>query len=208
MPFPALYGITDARFFSDKNFLTRCETALKNGLGILQYRDKTAEVSKRLSEARALAALCHRYNAIFIVNDDIDLACAVNADGVHLGQNDSDLKEARKRLGPDAIIGATCHDSLVLAEAAESAGASYLAFGRFFPSHTKEQAKAANLAILSAARKHFSLPLVAIGGINLDNAERVYTAGADCVAVCHSLFSAHDIALTINRFKHLGAQHD
>ena len=137
--------------------------------------------------------MCHRFQASLIINDDIDLCQAVEADGVHLGQADTALAEARYRLGPTAVIGASCHDDPALVAAAEKQGASYIALGRFFPSLTKPEAPAASIGNLRLIRKQTRLPIVAIGGVTADNGSALIDAGADMLAVINYLFAAPDI---------------
>lgn len=168
------------------------EAVLRGGCRIIQYRNKTASELERQQTCRDLRRLCDNYDALLLVNDDVELALAVGADGVHLGQSDLDMTAARQRLGDNAIIGISCHNSLALAMAAEQQGASYVAFGRFFDSHTKPDAPAAELSLLSQAKQQLRIPIVAIGGITRDNAPAVIAEGADMIAVIHELFSASD----------------
>ncbi len=201
-PLRGLYALTDTHLLQGR-LLSAVTEALKGGVRILQYRDKTRSAEQRLQEARALAALCRQYDCLFLINDDIDLARDCGADGVHLGQGDGDVASARARLGDQAIIGVTCHASLELALTAQAQGADYVAFGAFFASTTKPQATLAPLPLLYTAKTALQLPVVAIGGISVDNANQVITAGAEMVAVVHSLFSADDIcsrAQQFNRF--------
>ena len=173
--------------------LRKVGQALAGGAAALQYRDKTATVELKLEQGRALAALCRAADATFIVNDDVALALALDADGVHLGADDGDLAEARRRLGPGKLLGASCYDRIELAAAAVQAGVDYLAFGSVFSSVTKPAAVRAPLALFAQAKRRFQLPLVAIGGINLQNAAQVFAAGADAVAVISAVFDAGDI---------------
>lgn len=188
-----LYAITDSQLLADGKLLPYVEAALKGGARLLQYRDKSSDGARRLREAEALRELCMRYGAELIINDDAELAAKLGV-GLHLGQGDGSLAAARALLGRKAIIGATCHAQLELAAAANREGASYLAFGRFFNSNTKPGAPAATSELLTQARAHFNLPLVAIGGIDLQNAGQLISAGADLLAVVHSLFSAPSAA--------------
>jgi len=181
--------------------LWKTEAALQGGCRLVQYRNKKGSPELRQQEAAALRKLCDRYQASLIINDLPPLANAVGADGVHLGQQDTGLEAARRELGSDVIVGITCHGSLELAEQAARSGASYLAFGRFFSSHTKPEAPPAELSLLQAARR-FQLPIVAIGGINEDNAALLVTAGADCLAVSHELFSSDDPGEIRRRAEH------
>ncbi|MFP4079628.1 MAG: thiamine phosphate synthase [Ectothiorhodospira sp.] len=171
----------------------RVEQALDGGARILQYRDKSGDASQRLETARALKALCTAHGALFLVNDDVELAATVAADGVHLGREDAGLEEARARLGPDALIGISCYDRLDQAEDAAARGADYVAFGAVFPSATKPGAVHAPLALIREARARLDLPIAAIGGITPDNAGEVIRAGAHMVAVIQGVFAAPDI---------------
>ncbi|MDY6891581.1 MAG: thiamine phosphate synthase [Pseudomonadota bacterium] len=207
-PLSGLYGITDATLLPDTPTLLRaCEAAIGGGMKLLQYRDKSNPAARRLEQATALRALCHRHGCIFLINDDLELARACHADGVHLGQKDGSLTLARKRLGEAAIIGRTCHDRLELALQAEAEGADYVAFGAFFPSRTKPGARRAPLALLRAARARLRLPTVAIGGLSVDNAAEVIAAGADMIAVVHALFAAPDIRARAAQFSRLFPTH-
>lgn len=199
-----LYAITDPQLLPGDKLFAGVEAALQGGCKWVQYRDKSADAEKRLREARRLVALCHEYQASLIVNDDVQLALEANAQGVHLGQEDGSPKAARQLLGERAIIGVTCHDSLVLAQQAIDEGATYIAFGRFFPSLTKPHARPAKFTLISEAKIKFPrVPIVVIGGITLDNAHILLDAGADKLAVCHDLFNAADIRLQAQRFHQL-----
>jgi len=188
-----LYAITDSRLLAGGKLLPYAEAALQGGVRLLQYRDKSGEDSRRRHEAEALRELCRRHGAQLLINDDLELAMRLGV-GVHLGQEDGSLSAARALLGPEAIIGATCHGQLELAERAAAEGASYLAFGRFFDSSTKPGAPPASPELLEEARARFSQPLVAIGGMTLDNAPGLIARGAAMVAVIHALFGAENPA--------------
>ena len=196
-----LYAITPA--LEGEALLARVRRALQGAGpgGLLQYRAKATDASLRAHDARALAALCRAHRATYIVNDDLELALAVNADGLHLGRDDGELGAARARLGAK-LLGVSCYDSLERARAAVAAGADYVAFGSVFPSSTKPCAVRAPLALFAAARA-LGVPLVAIGGITLENAPQVLAAGADCVAVISDLFDARDVAARARAFAHL-----
>lgn len=191
-----LYAITPA---SHPGLVAACAAALEGGATVLQYRDKSSDPARRLAEASALAALCAAHGVPLIVNDDVELATRAGAAGVHLGEDDAALADARARLGPDAIIGVSCYDSLERARRFAAAGADYLAFGAFFPSPTKPHARRATLDLLRQARS-LGVPLVAIGGITVDNAPALVTAGADGVAVISALFDADDVRAAARRF--------
>lgn len=157
----------------------------------LQYRQKDADAGRRLVQAAALQALCAQAGVPLIVNDDVGLAAAVGAAGVHLGEDDGDIAAARARLGADAIVGASCYDDAILAERAVSAGASYVAFGAFFPTTSKVTTRRATPALLAGAAA-LGVPRVAIGGITPDNMGPLVAAGADLVAVIGGVFEAAD----------------
>ena len=185
-----IYAITDASL--GERLLAQVQAALIGGARVLQYRDKSDDHAKRLREASDLAALCRHFGALFLVNDDCALALACAADGVHLGQGDGVVQRARAMLGPQALIGVTCHNDLDLARAAERDGADYLAFGAFYASPTKPLALRCSLDILAAARAEFSKPLVAIGGISVDTIAPVRDAGADAIALISELWRGDD----------------
>lgn len=166
--------------------------ALEGGIAALQYRCKTLPSSQRLAEAAALAALCRERGVLFIVNDDPGIAIAAGAEGAHLGKDDGEPAQARMQLGA-RLLGVSCYDSLEAARAAVSAGADYVAFGSVFPSPTKPAAVRAPLGLFGQARA-LGVPLVAIGGITLQNAPQLLAAGADALAVISDLFEAPDVA--------------
>lgn len=199
-----LYAITDSKLMPGEKLFTGVDAALKGSCKRIQYRDKSNNAKKRLIDATKLLVLCDYHGATFIINDDVQLALQIHAHGVHLGQLDGDVKAARNLLGADAEIGVTCHDSLDLAEKAIADGANYIAFGRFFSSNTKPDASHAPLSLLSEARKKFpNTMIVAIGGITVENSRSVLAAGADTIAVCHSLFAAEDIEAQTKLFFNL-----
>jgi len=184
------------------DLLDVCAAALAGGARLLQYRDKTRDSARRLAEACALQSLCTTYAAALIINDDVGLALRCGAAGVHLGADDGDVVDARRHLGADAVIGASCYNSIERARHLAALGADYLAFGTFFPSPTKPQARRATTDLLQAARP-LGLPLVAIGGITPDNAPSLVAAGADFLAVISALFSAGDVQANARRFASL-----
>ena len=169
--------------------LRKVERAIEGGIAMLQYRRKARG---SLDEARALAALCREAAVTFIVNDDVELALASGADGAHLGRDDGAFAAARSRLG-GRVLGVSCYDSLPAARAAVAAGADYVAFGSVFASSTKPGAVRAPLTLFGEARS-LGVPLVAIGGITLENAPQLVRAGADALAVISDLFDAANIA--------------
>lgn len=196
-----LYAITDSQLLPGDQLFAAVAAALKGGCKLVQYRDKTSDKVRRSFEAKNVLALCNQYQAQLLINDDVSLAQEVGAHGVHLGQGDTNPVAARIILGSRAIIGVTCHDSLTLAQQAIKDSANYIAFGRFFPSSTKPNARPAPISLISEARQQFSAtPIVVIGGITLENGKQLLDAGADMLAVCHSLFAADDIAARAKKF--------
>jgi thiamine-phosphate pyrophosphorylase len=194
-----LYAVTPD--FDDTALLcARVRSALAGGARLVQYRNKTADENLQREQAVALRKLCRDRGAMVIINDDIRLAGEADADGVHVGADDATVAEARARLGPDKIIGASCYNDLQRAKSAAAQGADYIAFGSFFASPVKPDAVRAPLTILRAARRQFELPVVAIGGITLANAEELIRAGADAVAVISALFAAPDIEAAARQF--------
>jgi len=193
LEFPGgLYAITPETADTERLF-AQVEAALLGGVAAVQYRDKSDDVARRHEQASELAALCRQFRVPLIVNDDLRLADLCDADGVHLGRDDSSVREARIILGRDKFIGTSCYQSLELAQAAQAAGADYVAFGSFFPSPTKPAAARADLALLHEAARTLRVPIVAIGGITLANASPLLDAGADSLAVLSALFDAPDI---------------
>lgn len=196
-----LYAITPGT--SDTARLERlARAALEGGAAILQYRAKEVPAGLALVQARALADLCRRHGALFIVNDSLPLAVSVGAGGVHLGRDDEDPRSARIAF-PPGLIGVSCYDDPRRAAQAARAGADYVAIGSVFASATKPGAVRAPLEALGEARALSSLPVVAIGGITLENAPRAIAAGADMVAVISSLFDAPDVRAAAAAFARL-----
>ncbi|MBE9399290.1 thiamine phosphate synthase [Pontibacterium sp. N1Y112] len=199
-----LYAITDSVLMPEDNeLLSRIEAALRGGTRIVQYRDKSDDSIKRLRQARALVDLCQQFHVPLVINDDANLAKASGAAGVHLGQSDGLISEARALLGNSAIIGTTCHANLEYAITAQQAGADYIAYGAFYASRTKPNATPAPLSLLGESKAQIKLPTVAIGGITVDNAAQTLTAGADMLAVVHALLAADDVEQQARRFSQL-----
>lgn len=175
------------------SLMDRVEGALRGGARAVQYRNKSASPALRLQQASRLRDLCHGRDACFVVNDDVSLAAAVGADGVHLGRDDASVAAARAKLGPTALIGVSCYDQLERAEGAVAVGADYIAFGSFFPSAVKPGAVRARPALIVTAKQRWSLPVVAIGGITAANGASLIAAGADALAVITAVFDAPDV---------------
>jgi thiamine-phosphate pyrophosphorylase len=176
---------------------------LEGGASLVQYRNKFADKNLLLQQSTALLALCRSYDVPLIINDHLDLCAQIDADGLHIGASDCDLNAARRLLGPDKIIGASCYNWVDLAIQAESAGASYVALGACFPSETKPEAVHAPLSIFKEAKQKIALPMVAIGGIHIDNAQFVIEAGADALAVITDIFFDDDIRQISRRYTQL-----
>jgi thiamine-phosphate pyrophosphorylase len=198
-----LYAVTDGVERPLETLVALVEAVIRGGAAVVQYRDKSMDAARRAREASALRALCRSHGVPLIVNDDVELARSVGADGVHLGRDDLPPAEARDRLGPGAIIGASCYADPECALAAEAAGADYVAFGRFFPSRTKPQATPASVALLAAVRPRLRVPVVAIGGITPENAPALIAAGADLLAVVQGVFGDPDPRAAAARFASL-----
>ena len=182
-----LYAIADTGTLDDGELFEKVRMVLGGGCRILQYRDKSCHEEKRLRQAAELRKMCSHAGTLFIINDDAELAMQVNADGVHCGKEDATVRETRARY-PTLLIGASCYNSLSRALQAVNNGADYIAFGSFFSSSTKPQAKAADLETLQQAKKMFEQPIVAIGGIIAENAEILISSGASAVAVISGVF--------------------
>lgn len=199
LPARGLYAIADTATIGS-DLVSAVTAAIAGGAVLIQYRDKTADGERRHRDAAQLAQTCRDRGIALIINDDVELAAATGADGVHLGADDTAIREARARLPGGAIIGVSCYDSLARAQQAARQGADYVAFGSVYPSPTKPGAVRAPVEILSAAQRQLSLPIVAIGGITPDNARGLIEAGADLLAVINGVFGAGDIADAARRY--------
>ena len=170
---------------------------------MLQYRNKEAKNNSSQEIAHKLNKLCNQHNTLFIINDDVELAKEINADGVHIGEHDQALDKARNTLGEDAIIGVSCYNDIELAQRAENAGADYIALGAFYPSKSKSNTVVASEELLNQARQRLTVPIVAIGGITPDNAEPLVKAGADLLAVISSIYDNPDPEENVGKFNQL-----
>lgn len=201
-----LYAITPDLADTD-DLLYRVRAALAGGARVVQYRNKTATLELRLTQARALQSLCTARGVPLIINDHLDVALAVDAAGLHLGGDDGDLAAARAQLGPGKLLGASCYNRLELAEAAVAAGADHVAFGSFFASSIKPDAVRPPLDLVSDAKKRLAVPIVGIGGITPGNAPQLLSAGIDAVAVISAIFAAPDIEAAAREFQSLFELH-
>ncbi|MFC3109788.1 thiamine phosphate synthase [Undibacterium arcticum] len=172
--------------------LATTEAALRGGAALLQYRHKTASDALRHEQAQALLALCRRFQRPLIINDFVELCVALDADGVHVGGTDATVAQVRAALGTDKIVGASCYGSLQLAHDAHRAGASYVAFGGFYPSRVKKYPVTTPFDIVSQAKAQIPLPNVVIGGMTQENAAPLVAYGADMVAAISSVYLADD----------------
>lgn len=199
-----LYAITPETD-DTAQLLFKTRAALLGGAALVQYRSKSTDVALKHAQASELRELCQDFRVPLIVNDDVRLAALIDADGVHLGQDDARLIEARINLGPDKIIGVSCYQDLARAVQFEVEGADYVAFGSFYPSTTKPGARPCPVSSLAQARATLHLPVVAIGGITLDNARPLIDAGADAIAVIAALFDAPNVEDSAREFANLFA---
>ncbi|MDO8206765.1 MAG: thiamine phosphate synthase [Gallionella sp.] len=197
-----LYAITPEEQ-DTAELLRQVRLALQGGARVLQYRNKLGDSAVRLAQASALRELTREFAVPLIINDDATLALRVDADGVHLGGEDGSIAAARHALGFDKMIGVSCYNRLSLAHQAANQGADYVAFGAFFASTVKPSAPVATLDLLRQARREISLPIVAIGGITVENGASVLSAGAGALAVISALFSSPDIQLAARQFANL-----
>ncbi len=188
-----LYAITDSQLIPAGKLIEQVEQAIAGGACLVQYRDKQRTKAERKREATLLVQLCEQQGVPLIINDDVELAREAGAAGVHLGHDDASIRHARQRLGVNAIIGVSCYNRLDDALEAARAGASYVAFGRFFPSHSKPDTVQADTALLQQARTHLDLPIAAIGGITPGNGKQLVEAGANLLAVIHGVFGQTDV---------------
>lgn len=203
LPSHGLYVLTDCDNYSGNQFLEKTEVILESGIAMLQHRNKKDSSDVRLEQAKRLQHLCRQYDVPLIINDDIELAKKIHADGIHLGSDDLHCAEARMQLGTGHIIGISCYNSLARAINAESDGADYVAFGSFYPSTTKPDAISADLELLQSAKQHLKLPIVAIGGITPENAKPLLQAGSDFLAVSRAIYGVENPAGEVKKFNQL-----
>lgn len=187
-----LYAITNAATNEERLF-EHVSAAIRGGAKFIQYRDKSNDKQRQQRIGHRLLMLCKEYEACLIINDDVSLCQTLGADGVHLGQDDIALNTARQQLGDEKIIGVSCYNQLQLAVQAQQESADYVAFGSFFNSSTKPDAVNAPITLLNDAKTHLHLPIVAIGGITVDNAKTLIDAGADALALVNGLFATNDV---------------
>ena len=187
-----LYAVTDRSWLHGETLYDQVEKALKGGATMIQLREKKLDREHFIEEAREIKELCHRYHVPFIVNDDVDIAVLVDADGVHVGQNDMEALEVRSKLGPDKIIGVSA-GTVEEALTAQKHGADYLGVGAVFPTSSKDDADAVSYDTLKAICKAVDIPVCAIGGISVSNVEKLSGSGICGVAVISAIFAQPDI---------------
>ena len=195
-----LYAITDSQLIPTDVLVEQVAQAIAGGARLIQYRNKHHSMTERKREATLLVNLCEQQGVPLIINDDVELARETGAAGVHLGRHDISVSQARQQLGAGAIIGASCYNQLEYAIEAARAGASYVAFGRFFPSHSKPDAVQADISLLERARAQLVLPIAVIGGITPENGRQLVEAGANLLAVIHGVFGQADIQAAARRY--------
>lgn len=198
-----LYVIADTDVIPQGKLTEHVRGAVRGGAQLVQYRNKHARGNDVMRELHELRELCRACRVPLLINDDISLVLAVDADGVHLGRDDEGLATARAQLGKGKLIGASCYNDLARANEARAQGADYVAFGSFYASPTKPDAVKANPMLLVRARRELDLPIVAIGGITPENGALLVDAGADALAVISGVFSQPDIAAAAARYSRL-----
>ncbi len=191
LPDYGLYAITDCEHLSHNEVIEKTEDILRAGATLLQYRNKDNNIDNKSTLAYELQTLCREFNRIFIINDDVELARKINADGIHLGKNDHDIRSVRAHLG-QVIIGVSCYNEMQRAINAENVGADYVTFGSFFLSLTKPRAVRADKNLIKQAKKKLKLPVVAIGGITPENGKLLIKLGVNYLAVISGLYSVDD----------------
>lgn len=201
-----LYALTDPALIPSDKLVETVALAISGGAVLVQYRNKTGDDAQRQHEAVLLRDLCHKHEVPLIINDDVRLAHRIGADGVHLGQGDMKIREAREILGDGAIIGASCYNLFQNGLHAQQAGADYVAFGSFFKSSTKTGTVRAAQNLLHEAHLRLDVPVVAIGGITPENGRALVHVGANLIAACHGVFGQSDVALAAQRYARLFGQ--
>jgi len=187
-----LYVITDQQLMPAERFCSMAEAALSAGARLIQYRDKSRDTDKRLEQAQQLRRLCNQYNALLVINDDIELTRQSEADGIHIGKDDAALSDVRRQLGADYMIGVSCYNDSELAQRAIENGADYIAFGSFFGSQIKPDAPRASTSLIAQIKSTHSTPICCIGGINRKNCGELISQGADMLAVISDVFDTAD----------------
>lgn len=202
MSMKGLYIVTPDWDDTEK-MVAATEAALKGGVTLVQYRHKTATPELRKEQASRLLALCRQYDRPFIINDFVELCLELDADGIHVGGTDAPVAEVRKMIGPDKILGASCYGSMELAHSAHQAGASYVAFGGFYPSRVKKYDVTTPVDIITRAKQQLPVPVVVIGGMTQENSVPLIEAGTDMVAAISSVYMTDDPQASAKAFADL-----
>lgn len=208
LPAHGLYAITDAQLTPEERLSEMTVKAIEGGAVMIQYRNKNADEAQRNREAMLLRDVCRMHRIPLIINDHVELAQRIGAQGVHLGERDAQIREARAVLGDGAIIGVSCYNQFQRALRAQLGGADYVAFGSFHSTATKSGTVRATLELLHEAKKHLSIPMVAIGGITPENGRPIVQAGANLIAACHGVFGQPDVQIAARKYSHLFAAAD
>lgn len=195
-----LYAVTDRHWLNNRTLTDVVRESLEGGVTMLQLREKTLAEPAFLAEAKELQALCREYHVPFIVNDNVDIALAMDADGVHVGQSDMEALDVRAKLGPGKIVGVSTQ-TVEQALLAEKHGADYLGVGAVFPTGSKDDADDVSYDTLKAICQAVSIPVVAIGGISRDNVARLADSGICGVAVISAIYGAPDIRAAAQELK-------
>jgi thiamine-phosphate pyrophosphorylase len=185
--------------------LGKTEAALRGGAELVQYRHKTATTELRREQSVQLLEICRRFGKPLVINDFPELCIEIGADGVHVGGTDASVSEIRKQLGAGKIVGASCYGDLQLARNARAAGASYVAFGGFYPSRVKKYEVSTSPNIIALSKAEIQLPVVVIGGMTLENSQPLVQRGADMVAAISSVYMADDAENAAREFSALFA---
>jgi thiamine-phosphate pyrophosphorylase len=196
-----LYPVSESSLIYYDSLPSALELMFEGGVTIFQLRDKSQDKSHLLSVCKEIRRICNQYGALFIIDDDVEFAINIDADGVHLGEHDMTIEMARAKLGNGKIIGASCYGSIERALQMQAAGADYAAFGAFFASKTKPLAPTVERGILEEAKKALNIPICAIGGITDTNASELTSKGADMVAVITDIWQCDDLHEKIINYK-------
>lgn len=194
-----LYAITPDQNDNDQ-LISQVEQAINGGVKVIQYRAKTINITQKKIQARAIKDLCDKRNIKLIINDNIELSLHLDAFGVHLGKDDDNIDKARKILGPNKCIGVSCYNSVARAKAAHEKKVNYIALGAFFPTSSKPNAPRASLEQIKQVREFCELPIVAIGGITLDNISMLLKNDINAIASISSIFNARNIKNATQQF--------
>jgi thiamine-phosphate pyrophosphorylase len=196
-----LYPLSDPSLISYSELPFALELMFHNGVTVFQFRDKSKDKSHALEVCKHIRTICDEYDALFIIDDDVEFALIIGADGVHIGKDDMDIEEARAILGIDKIIGVSCYGDIDRAIIMQRRGADYVAFGSCYPSITKPNAAVVNKSVLMNAKELLDIPICAIGGIDSNNVVELIGAGADMVAVISDIWNAQNLSERVEEYR-------